>query len=217
MKGYKFFKLTYEPIESSGEIKLVHTQKVLEEWGKDWVRRSRQNLTRLDKNASKALYKSLDYTLKVKNNNIIIGLEALGYADFVEYGVQGAGPYTPPKNPSGKSTKPYINRAPGSPFKFGSKTGEKGGLTTGIRSWVQDRKVRFKDTLGRYMSYDAMTPIISRNVYRYGIEPTDFAYSVMPRLVKKYKARFQLALAKDIANHMGKEVFPKPLIFEIVI
>lgn len=217
MNYNKFFKLTYEPIESKGEVKLVHTTKVLNAWGKDWVRRARGKLTAEDKNTTKALYNSLEHRITVEENVITISLWGEDYGNFVHYGVQGAGPYVPPKNPSGLSRKPYINRAPDSPFKFGSNTGPTGGLSAGIRKWVADRGLRWRDMSGRFMSYDKMAPRITKNVFQYGIEPTDFAEFVMERLVKKYRARFQLALAKDIANHMTEEVFTEAIEFEILI
>lgn len=216
MSFYKFFKLTYDSIESSGEVKLFHTQKVLDNIGKDWVKRARMTLTKKDKNTTKGLYESLEYYVEVKKNQIIIGLRGAPYGVFVQYGVQGAGPYTPPKNPHPFATKPYINRAPESPFKFGSNSGG-GSMTTAIRKWVQDKQIQWRDLSGRFMSYDKMTPVIVRSVYQYGIEPTDFAAYQMPRLVQKYKGQLNLALVKDIANHMNKDVFPEPLEFEIVI
>jgi hypothetical protein len=212
----KFFKLTYDSFESSGEVKLFHTQKVLDSMGKDWVSRARATLTRKDKNATGALHKSLEYTVTVKNNVITMGLQGEPYGVFVQYGVQGAGPFVPPKNPHPYATKPYINRAPDSPFKFGSGSGG-GSISVAIRKWVKDKQLEWRGLDGRFLSYDQMTPIIVRSVFQYGIEPTDFGGYIMPRLVAKYKGRMGLSLAKDIANHMNKDVFPEPLEFEIVI
>lgn len=216
MSFYKFFKLTYDSKEASGEVKLFHTQKVLDTMGKDWVKRARITLTKKDKNATGALHESLEYNVQVNNNVITIGLRGEPYGVFVQYGVQGAGPYVPPKNPHPYATKPYVNRAPNSPFKFGSGSGG-GSINTAIRKWVQDRQIQWRDLSGRFMSYDRMTPIIVRSVFQYGIEPTDFGAYIMPRLIEKYKGSLNLALAKDIANYMNKEVFPEPLEFEIVL
>ena len=221
MAFYKFLKLKYDAsarssARSAGDIKLFHTQKVLDRMGKDWVSRARGTLTRKDKNATGALHKSLEYTVSVKDNVIIMGLQSEFYGLFVQYGVQGAGPFVPPKNPHPYATKPYINRAPDSPFKFGSGSGG-GSISSAIRKWVKDRGIQWRGLDGRFMTYDQMTPIIVRSVYQYGIEPTDFGGYIMPRLVAKYKANLNLALVKDMANHMNEKMFSTPLEFEIAI
>ena len=158
----KFFKLTYDSFESSGEVKLFHTQKVLDSMGKDWVSRARATLTRKDKNATGALHKSLEYTVTVKNNVITMGLQGEPYGVFVQYGVQGAGPFVPPKNPHPYATKPYINRAPDSPFKFGSGSGG-GSISVAIRKWVKDKQLEWRGLDGRFLSYDPYGIMVRRD------------------------------------------------------
>jgi hypothetical protein len=66
-------------------------------------------------------------------------------------------------------------KAPNSPYRFGSGTGRKGGLTEGINQWVKDRRFQFKDNeTGRFMSYEQTAFIITRSIYQKGIEASRF-------------------------------------------
>ena len=66
-------------------------------------------------------------------------------------------------------------KAPNSPFKFGSGTGKKGGLTTGIENWVTRKRFQFKDReTGKFLSYKQTAHLISRSIYAKGMKPTEF-------------------------------------------
>lgn len=214
--NYSYFKLTYDSPSSSGEIKLVHTSKAMDKMGKEWVKRAKERLLHQDKKATGQLIKSLDYKVSVSNNVIYLELLGMPYGDFVQFGVQGAGPYTPPRNPTGKSTKPYENRAPDSPFKFGSKSGQ-GSIYTAIREWIGVKRFQFRDQLGRFLSYDAMTFPITRNVWRYGIAPTDYVQITMKPTFRRHGEQVKLAIVKDMANYMNKDMKSTDFTFEMII
>jgi hypothetical protein len=213
---YSYFKLTYASKESSGEVKLVHTGRALDRMGEEWVRKAQERLETEDKKASGKLLNSLGYKASVKNNTIYLELTGLPYGDFVQFGVQGAGPYTPPKNPTGKSMRPYMNRAPNSPFRFGS--GQSGGsISKAIRKWIGIKRFQWRDELGRFLSYDAMTFPITRSVWRYGIAPTDFIVINMKPVMKAHGELVKLAIVKDMANYMNKDMKSTEFTFELVI
>jgi len=101
---------------------LKNVQQELNRFAKYVIQQSRTNLTKSKKNSSKELYNSLDYDLNVSPNSFSMSFLMEDYGIFQDKGVKG---------------KTSSNKAPNSPFKFGSGRGKKGGLTEGIDKWVR--------------------------------------------------------------------------------
>jgi hypothetical protein len=138
----------------------TETNKVLTKFSKYVVSQSRANLTRKDKNVKGNLYKSIKGETFTGKNSIGLYFEMEDYGEFQDKGVKGVS----------SSAK-----APNSPYRFGSGTGRKGGLTEGINQWVKDRRFQFKDNeTGRFMSYEQTAFIITRSIYQKGIEASRF-------------------------------------------
>ena len=136
------------------------TLSTLQAFNKYVIQQARTNLTKKDKNVSKKLYDSLKGTSKVNKNSIENYIEMEQYGQFLDLGVKG---------------KISSQRAPNSPFKFGSGTGKKGGLTEGIRGWVKARRFQFRNKEnGKFMSYEQTAQLITRSIYLKGTKPTLF-------------------------------------------
>ena len=134
-------------------------EESLHDFGKYLVRESRKNLTRRGNNDTKSLYNSLDYELKVNKNSIEFSFLMESYGKFKDKGVKG---------------KVYSQKAPKSPYKFGTGTGKKGGLTNAIDKWVRRKRFQFTNKQGRFLSYEQTARTITRSIYLKGIEPTNF-------------------------------------------
>ena len=134
---------------------------------KDYViQQSRSNLTKGRHNFTKSLYNSIKGESKAYPRSYLLSFSMDEHGYYQDQGVRG-------KNSSIK--------APNSPFKFGTGTGKKGGLTEGIQRWVKARKFQFrqrdpetKKSTGKFLSYDATAWIITRSIYAKGIRPTLF-------------------------------------------
>jgi hypothetical protein len=138
----------------------AETNKVLTKFSKYVVSQSRANLTRKDKNVKGNLYKSIKGETFSGKSSIGLYFEMEDYGEFQDKGVKGVS----------SSAK-----APNSPYRFGSGTGRKGGLTEGINQWVKDRRFQFRDNeSGRFMSYEQTAFIITRSIYQKGIEASRF-------------------------------------------
>jgi hypothetical protein len=136
------------------------TLTTLQAFNKYVIQQARTNLTKGNKNVSKKLYDSLKATTKVNPNSIENYIEMEQYGQFLDLGVKG---------------KVSSQRAPNSPFKYGSGTGKKGGLTEGIRGWVKARRFQFKNReTGKFMSYEQTAQLITRSIYLKGTKPTLF-------------------------------------------
>lgn len=166
---------------------LLNTQVVTQAFADYVVQQARTNLTKGGKNVSKDLYNSItkEVVSDTDNNYTIIGFSMDGYGQFVDQGVKG-------KSSSAK--------APNSPFKFGSGTGKKGGLSKGILNWVKARQFQFQDKKsGRFLSYQSTAFLISRSIYHKGMKPSNFFSRPLELGFKKY-------VDTDLMKAFGQDV-----------
>jgi len=141
-------------------VKQENTKKALDDFGKYIVKQARANLSKKGKNVSNKLYQSLKYETKVSDKSFEFSILAEDYAEFQDLGIKG---------------KFKSNKAPNSPFRFGSGSGRSGGLTQGINNWVAKKRFQFKDrTTGEFLSYKATAFLITRSIFNTGIKPSLF-------------------------------------------
>jgi hypothetical protein len=131
----------------------------LDRFGKYIVQQSRSNLTKAGKKDRGTLYKSISYEAKENKNSFELTISMADYGKFVDKGVKGVS----------SSAK-----APNSPYKFGTGSGRKGGLTEGINGWVQRKRFQFKDKKGRFLSYESTAFIVRRSIWFTGLRTTNF-------------------------------------------
>ena len=163
-------------------------QEELNKFAKYVIQQSRSNLSKSDKNVSKELYNSLGYNVEVTSKGAELGFSMEKYGEFQDKGVRG-------KSSSAK--------APNSPFRFGSGTGKKGGLTNSIDKWVRRRGIQFKDRkTGRFLSYQSTAFLISRSIYQKGIKPSLFFtkpfVAAFKRLPDELIEAYSIGLEKDL-------------------
>ena len=173
---------------------LSNVEKELKNFAKYVVTKSRMNLRSSDKNSSGDLSRSLDSNVKVSKNSFELSFLMEDYGVFQDKGVKG-------KSSSAK--------APNSPFKFGTGTGRKGGLSEGINKWVKRKRFQFRDKKsGKFLSYDSTAFLISRSIYHKGIAPSLFftkpfekAFKNLNKdLVEAYKLDVEQLIKNTINN-----------------
>jgi hypothetical protein len=156
----------------------------LDDFGKYIVQQSRTNLTKKGKKDTNELYKSIGYDLQASKNSFHLSFKMVDYGKFVDLGVKGVS----------SSAK-----APNSPFKFGTGTGMKGGLTNGIDGWVKRKRIQFKNRgNGKFLSYDQTAFLIRNSVWNKGIRPTDFFSRPFELAFKKLPDELTEAYALEV-------------------
>jgi len=149
------------------------------------IQQSRSNLTKGGKNVTKKLYDSLKGEIVTDKGFSIVGFSMDDYGSFQDKGVKG---------------KTSSAKAPNSPFKFGSGTGPKGGLTKGIDKWVRLKGFQFRDkTSGKFMSYQATAFLITRSIFHKGIKPSLF-------FTKPFEAGYKKYIDVDLIKAFGQDV-----------
>lgn len=139
---------------------MEHVRQELEAFKRYIVQQSKSNLTKKKHKVTGGLYNSINANVKVSKNSFEFSFNMDEYGEYLDKGVKG-------KNSSSK--------APQSPFRFGSGTGRKGGLTEGIQKWVKAKGIQFRDkNTGKFMTHKATAFLITRSIYSKGIKPSLF-------------------------------------------
>ena len=158
---------------------MLNVQKTIEKFRDYVIRESKDNLKRGGQygsyNNTSALSNSLKGEIVTENGYTIVGFQMADYGAYRDQGVKG---------------KTSSNKAPNSPFKFGSGTGKKGGLTEGIKKWVKQKGFQFRSkeegSKGRFLSYDSTAYLITRSIFHKGIKPSLFFTKPFEEGYKKY-------------------------------
>lgn len=165
----------------------------LDAFGKYVVKQSKANLTRKKKKDTGELYKSIDYDLFVSKTEASFSLsfKMADYGEFIDKGVKGVS----------SSAK-----APKSPYKFGTGSGAKGGLTNGIDQWVSRKRIQFQDRQsGKFMSYKQTAFLIRRSIWFKGIETTNFFSKPLEDAFKRLPDSLVEAFALEVDNILSKK------------
>lgn len=164
----------------------MSVEEELHKFGKYVVQQSKSNLSKKKKKDTNDLYNGVSYKVEQTNRNTTLRFsfgKADDYWQFVDAGVKGV-----------KSS----SKAPSSPFKFGTGTGRKGGLTDGVNGWVKRKRIQFKDNKGKFMSYQSTSFLIMRSIWNKGLQTTNF-------FTKPFEAAF-MRLPEDVYKAYALEV-----------
>ncbi len=153
-------------------MQLTESQKVVKKYRDYVIQQSRSNLSKLKHNNTGSLYKSIKGEVLQEKNYFLIGFEFDFYGEFIDKGVKG---------------KSSSSKAPNSPYKFGSGSGQEGGLTKGIDKWVRQRGIQFRDKKsGKFLTYKSTAFIIARSIYQTGLKSSLFFTKPFEAGYKKY-------------------------------
>ena len=144
-------------------MRLEEVKKTINKFKETVISEAKKNLKTKNKNVSGRLSNSLKAKLSQTETGLLLRFFATEYGYFVDRGVKGT-----------KSTYPEIRKY-GTEAKFGSGTGAKGGLTTGIKNWVRKRRFQFREKkTGRFLSYETTASFITRSMWLKGLKPSLF-------------------------------------------
>jgi hypothetical protein len=171
---------------------MLNVQKTIEKFRDYVIRESKDNLKRGGQygsyNNTSALSNSLKGEIVTENGFTIVGFKMADYGAYRDQGVKG---------------KTSSNKAPNSPFKFGSGTGRKGGLTEGIKKWVKQKGFQFRSkeegSKGRFLSYDSTAYLITRSIFHKGIKPSLF-------FTKPFEAGYKKYIDVDLLKAFGQDI-----------
>jgi len=190
---------------------LAEVNKILTAFALNVVSEAKDNLAK-SKNDNGELYNSLNYEIKGESDNIEIDFIGTNYANFYDLGVQGAAPSKMPPNSIAR-----YNKAPMSPYKFGSGSGRKGGLRGAIDQWVVRKPglSNVRDDLGRFIPRKSMVFLITRSIYLTGLKPSYFFDKPFQKYLKQLEIELEEALGRDIEIALSDAKEPTEIIVKI--
>ena len=158
-------------------MQLKDTQDALNAFGKYVVQQSRSKLTQSNKNASKRLYESLGYDLKVMPNSFSMAFLMENYGEYQDKGVSG--------------TEVKYN----TPYKYTNKMPPPSAFS----QWVVRKGLKgTRDAWGRFVSRKGLQFAIAKSIFKKGIKPSLF-------FTKPFEAAFK-NLPNDIVEAYGLDV-----------
>jgi len=164
---------------------MLEVEKTIKRFRDYVIQQSRSNLSKSGHNNTKGLYNSIKGEVVTDKGFTIVGFSMDDYGQFVDKGVKG---------------KTSSAKAPNSPYKFGTGSGKKGGLTQGINKWVRQKGFQFKDKKsGRFLSYDSTAYLITRSIFNKGIKPSLF-------FTKPFEAGYKKYIDVDLLKAFGQDV-----------
>jgi len=166
-------------------MKLAELEIVVNKFAKYVVQQAKSNLSKKGKRASGKLYNSIKPKIDVRPEGFYVYFDMEDYGVFQDKGVRGTEGHYADQNTAG------------SPFKFGSGSGPKGGLTTGIENWIKLKKFQFRDKKGRFMSYQSMRYIIVNSIWRNGLRATMFFSNPFDKGIQRFGDEFLNAFLLD--------------------
>jgi|TARA_Y100000289_G_scaffold11082_1_gene10196 hypothetical protein len=147
--------------------KFKSIQDLLNDFRDNVIREAKKNLQK--KTDTGRLQNSLKSRVKESKRSIEISFEMEEYGFYQDRGVKGV--------KSGESLDNY---------RFGTGSGQSGGLTKGINKWVKRKGIQFRDRkTGRFMSHEQTARTIIRSIWMKGIKPSLFFTRPFEKYYKK--------------------------------
>tara|TARA_R110000868_G_scaffold161854_1_gene392762 strand:+ start:751 stop:1302 length:552 start_codon:yes stop_codon:yes gene_type:complete len=175
---------------------LSNVKETLTTFAEDVVKQSKENLVKLNKVASKELYNSIGYDLRVHQNSFSLSLLMEDYADFVDKGVKGVGGTK--KYKDGKkltSPEPWkLKTVTNGTFKYTNKRPPH----TAFNGWVIRKGIAPRTVGGQFTSRRGLMFAIANSVYHTGLETTNF-------FTKPFESAFK-DLPQDIIEAFGLDM-----------
>ncbi len=180
--------------------KLKNVIKEMNALGVNIISNAKANLE--NSNSSGALSESLDYDINEKDiNNPILEFYGLDYGKFVDQGVQGNDPQAQPPGALAR-----YNKAPGSPYQFGTGTGSSGSLRGAIDKWVVQKGIpAVRDNKGKFIKRKSLVYLMTRSIWNTGIKPTYFFEKAQYNETLGIQRKFAKAYAQDIEDQIKEE------------
>lgn len=159
-----------------------NTKLVLDEFGKQFIDAYRSGLDAKNANASKGLYNSLNFEVKIGKQSINLDILLNDYWKYLEYGCKGTETSYPDA---------YY------PAHFPP--------TKAIEEWIKIKPVIPEQRNGKLPTQKQLAFLIARSINRKGIEPRFIFRDAVDDIWEQLKDALNEAIEKDVENNI-KEI-----------
>jgi hypothetical protein len=192
-------------------MKTDNIENYLNSFGKEVVKRSKENLISAGKGGGK-LEKSIRFRVTSDADGFVIRFSMLPYGKFVDKGVKGAGG----KIKSGKHEGSYGGRRhyitwkgkrKDSPYKFGSGKSS-GSIYKGIGSFIKKKGLQPRSAGGQYMSTKGLKAAIVKVLWIKGIHGISFFQNSLMLGMKNFGSELLQGVKLDIIENFNNLTTP---------
>ena len=165
--------------------------------GGNVIQQAKANLRKAKKGGGK-LERSLKAIVKPTKTGYVLQFMMEDYGTFVDKGVKGTGGKLKGKSWSGRRWYiDYWGKRRDSPYKYGSGTGAKGGLTKVIASFVRKKNINKSDISGKYLSAKGIKIAIVKTIWGKGIHGISFFQKPLELAIKAIEGSGMLDAIKQ--------------------
>ena len=180
----------------------------LNSFGAEVVKNARQNLVAAGKGGGR-LEASIDFDVKTTADGFTVQFFMADYGTFVDKGVKGAGGTIKTGKNAGSwgGRRHYVTwegKRKDSPYKFGTGTGKKGGLTKGIGSFIRKKGLQPRSEGGQFMTTKGLRAAIVRTIWIKGIHGISFFQKSLGLGMKKIREELLEAVKADVIEHLAE-------------
>ena len=189
-------------------MKTENIERYLNSFGKEVVANTKKNLNSAGKGGGN-LEKSIRFEVVSDADGFSVQFYMANYGTFVDKGVKGAGGKIKSGDHKGSwgGRRHYITwegKRKDSPFKFGTGTGEKGGMRKGIGSFIKKKGLQPRSKGGQYMTTAGLRIAIMRVLWIKGIHGISFFQKSLMLGLKQFGKDLLGNVKQDIIDTLNK-------------
>jgi hypothetical protein len=186
----------------------ANIERYLNSFGAQVVNKAKKNLKAAGKGGGK-LDKSIRFEVIPEADGYVIQFYMANYGTFVDKGVKGAGGTIKSGKHKGSwgGRRHYITwkgKRKDSPYKFGTGTGQKGGMRKGIGSFIRKKGLQPRSEGGQYMTTAGLRIAIMRVLWIKGIHGISFFQKSLMLGMKEFGSELLGNVKEDIINTLNK-------------
>lgn len=185
-------------------------ERYLNSFGDEVVRKAKINLSAAGKGGGN-LEKSIKFKLVPEGNDFVVQFMMADYGTFVDKGVKGAGGTIKTSTVGNEGSwggrrwyTTWEGKRKDSPYKYGTGTGKKGGLSKGIASFVSKKNINRSSVTGKFITATGIKIAIVRTIWIKGIHGISFFQNSLMLGMKDFKKKLAAALKQDIIDAIKK-------------
>jgi hypothetical protein len=185
-------------------------ERYLNSFGKEVVANAKKNLNSAGKGGGN-LEKSIRFEVVSDADGFSVQFFMADYGAFVDKGVKGAGGTIKAGDHKGSwgGRRHYITwegKRKDSPFKYGTGTGVKGGMTKGIGSFIKKKGLQPRSKGGQYMTTAGLRIAIMRVLWIKGIHGISFFQKSLMLGMKEFGSELLGNVKQDIIDTFNKTI-----------
>tara|TARA_Y100001938_G_C7891542_1_gene330051 strand:+ start:29 stop:628 length:600 start_codon:yes stop_codon:yes gene_type:complete len=187
-----------------GAYEYKHLQKYLNDWGKEVVQEAKERLVAAGKGGG-----PLDRSIKSKvystGEDYVVEFKMLDYGTFVDKGVSGVGGTIKTGEHAGEYTGinkfvNYNSDSKNSPYRFGSGSGPREGMTNGIARFIRKNTINRDSKTGKFIPAKSIAIAIMKVLWIKGIKGVSFFQDSLMLGLSDFKVNIAPEIKEDIID-----------------